>query len=64
MNDRQRHGDVPKTKYAYEMIDGNWTRHPVAFCLHYRAALTRNMMHTHRCSERKCKKLDKNYKFE
>lgn len=64
MNDKQRHGDVPKTKYEYEMIDGNWTKHPVAYCTFYRAALTRNMMHTHRCSERHCNKLDKNYKFE
>lgn len=61
---KNRHGDVPKTKYEYEMIDGNWTRHPVAFCHRYKGVLTRNMMHTHQCSEKNCRRLDKSYKFE
>ena len=59
-----RHSGVPKTKYMYEMIDGNWTQHPVAFCHRYNGALTKNMMHTHQCSEKECKRLDKDYKFE
>ena len=46
------------------MIDGNWTKHPVAFCWYHQGALTKNMMHTHKCCERQCKRLDKNYKFE
>ena len=61
---RYRQTGVPKTKNEYEMIDGNWTKHPVAFCSYYGGALTRNMMHTHRCCEKECKRLDKNYKFE
>lgn len=61
---KQRHGDVPETKYYYETIDGNWTNHPVAFCHWYKGALTRNMMRTHGCCERGCKRLNKNYKFE
>lgn len=61
---KDRHGDVPKTKYEYKTIDGNWTNHPVAFCNYYRGALTRGLMHTHRCNDRQCKRLDKNYKFE
>ena len=46
------------------MIDGNWTKHPVAFCWYHQGALTQNMMHTHKCCERGCRRLDKNYKFE
>lgn len=61
---KDRHGDVPKTKYEYETIDGNWTNHPVAFCSYYRAALTRGLMNTHNCNDKKCTRLDKNYKFE
>ena len=64
MTVKDRHGDVPRTKNYYETIDGNWTNHPVAFCYYYKAALTRGLMHTHRCSDRHCKRLDKNYKFE
>ena len=59
-----RHSGVPKTKYMYEMIDGNWTQHPVAFCHYYRGVLTRGLMHTHSCCDKQCKRLDKKYKFE
>lgn len=59
-----RHTGVPKTENEYQMIDDNWTKHPVAFCWYHRGALTRNMMHTHRCCEKGCKRLDKDYKFE
>ena len=64
VNAKKRHGDVPETRFYYETIDGNWTNHPVAFCHHYRCALTRGLMRTHKCNERECKRLDKNYKFE
>lgn len=61
---RNRHTGVPKTKNEYEMIDGDWMSSPVAFCWYHKGALTRNMMHTHQCCEKECKRLDKNYKFE
>lgn len=61
---RYRQTGVPKTNKYYETIDGNWTNHPVAFCWHYKGALTGGMMHTHNCYDRQCKRLDKNYKFE
>lgn len=61
---KNRHEGVPRTKEYYECIDGNWTNHPVAFCYYKKAALTRGLMNTHRCCERQCKRLDKNYKFE
>lgn len=58
------HEGVPRTKEYYETIDGNWTNHPVAFCYRYRGALTRGLMHTHKCCDRDCKRLNKNYRFE
>lgn len=64
MNGKNRHDDVPKTKYYYETIDGNWTNHPVAFCYRYRRALTRGLMNTHKCCQHECRRLDSKYKFE
>ena len=61
---KDRHGDVKKTEFEYLTIDGNWTNHPVAFCHYYRGALTRGLMHTHKCSEKNCRRLNKKYKFE
>lgn len=61
---RPKHGDVKRTYDYYEMIDGNFTNHPVAYCKRYKGALTRGMMNTHGCTERKCNKLDMDYKFE
>ena len=61
---RYRQTGVPKTKEYYETIDGNWTNHPVAFCHRYHGALTRGLMHTHKCCDIGCKRLNKNYKFE
>ena len=55
-----RHTGVPKTKYKYETIDGNWIQHPVAFCYRYKGVLTRNTMHKYQCYERECKRLDMN----
>ena len=64
MTTKQRHGDVKRTKYDYQMIDGTWTHYPVAYCHRYKGVLTRNMMNTHKCNERNCHKLDKDCEFE
>lgn len=43
--------------WEYRLIDNNWTRHPVAFCWYRKAYLTKKLMKTHRCEQRKCKRL-------
>ena len=41
----------------FELIDGNFTHYPVAYCNHYGRFLTAGLIHTHRCRQRNCKKL-------
>lgn len=48
----------------YECIDGNWTYYPIAYCDHYKGVLTRGLMHTHRCNERNCPRLQEGDDFE
>lgn len=43
--------------WEYRLIDNNWTRNPVAYCRYRKAYLTRKLMRTHRCEQRKCKRL-------
>lgn len=45
----------------HEMIDGNFTRRPVAYCTFYKGYLTKNMSDRHKCECRNCpryKKMD------
>lgn len=56
---KPNHKGVKRTTKYYEMIDGNMTNHPVAYCTRYQGVLTRGMMHTHGCSERNCCRLIK-----
>ena len=50
--------------YEYKCIDGNWTKHPVAFCTRYSGVLTKGLMKTHRCEERNCPRLKRGVEFE
>jgi len=59
-----KHTGEHKTKYLYETIDGNLTYYPLAWCSHYRGVLTKGLMHTHRCKERHCKRLQEGDDFE
>lgn len=34
----------------YEMIDGNYTHYPVAFCTRYKGYVTKSMADVHRCA--------------
>ena len=43
-----------------ELITGDLTRYPAAFCSHYEAFLTYNMKNLHRCEKRKCPHLHNN----
>lgn len=39
-------------------IDGNWTKHPVAFCKYHKGVLTAKLMKVHNCKRKKCKRLE------
>ena len=52
------------TKYEYKCIDGNWTKHPVAFCVRKKGVLTKGLMKTHKCEERNCPRLRRGVEFE
>ena len=53
-----------RTGWQYRCIDNNWTYYPVAYCKYKKGCLTEGLMHTHRCKERKCKRLDLTVEFE
>lgn len=61
---KDHHLGEKRCKYMYECIDGNWTYYPIAYCDHYKGVLTRGLMHTHRCNERKCPRLQEGDDFE
>ena len=56
---RRRKGNrgVRKTQKSYFAIDGNFTRHPVAYCTYYHGVLTNNLMNVHKCRARQCCRL-------
>lgn len=43
----------------YQLIDGNFTHYPVAYCEFHQLWLTEGLMNTHRCEPRKCRRLQK-----
>ena len=45
---------IPIHQYEYEMIDGNWTIRPYAYCHYYHGYLTKNMALCHNCEKRNC----------
>ena len=44
----------PKQNEKFELIDGNYSYYPVAYCKCHGAYLTQGLIDTHRCSKRKC----------
>lgn len=52
---RENNRGVAKRKEYYLTIDGNPTRQPFAYCIHYKAYLTRNQSMLHKCRKRQCK---------
>lgn len=47
-----------QSDWEYRLIDGNWTRQPVAYCKSKKGYLTEGLMKTHRCKKRKCMHLN------
>jgi len=58
------HKGQRRCKFEYECIDGNFTFYPVAVCHWHKGVLTRGLMKTHRCKERKCPRLQEGVTFE
>ena len=54
----------PPHKEKVELIDGNFSRYPEAFCNYYGGYLTRGIMDTHRCDKRDCKRLIPRERFD
>jgi len=44
----------PKQDEKCELIDGNYSYYPVAFCKCHNAFLTQGLIDTHRCDKRHC----------
>lgn len=42
----------------YEMIDGNLTYQPYAYCTYYNGWLTKAMANRHRCEKRHCERFE------
>ena len=40
---------------SFELIDGNMSYYPVAFCQHHGAYMTEGLVKCHRCDKRHCK---------
>lgn len=45
---------VPKQDFEYELVDGNWSDRPVAYCTYYKGYLTKNQAMRHNCIDKKC----------
>jgi len=58
------HKGQKKCLFQYRCIDGNWTNYPVAICHFHNGVLTKALMKTHQCRERKCKRLQEGVVFE
>ena len=54
---RERLKKLPKPekkKELYQLIDGNMSYYPVAYCRHHKGWLSQGLIITHRCVERHC----------
>lgn len=56
---RKYHRQSPRQPDLYELIDGNWSYYPVAYCDRKRAYMTLGQVKTHKCKERQCNRLCK-----
>lgn len=41
-------------KQQYQLVDGNYSHYPAAYCKRMKGYLTVGLVETHRCTERKC----------
>lgn len=67
MNRKKKKLCIPKgerMEWQYKCIDGNWSYYPVAYCKYYDGVLTEGLIHTHRCREKECNRLDETQEFE
>lgn len=51
---RQNNKNTERRNDTYQMIDGNFTHYPVAYCFHYNGYMTNNMVQRHGCPTRNC----------
>lgn len=52
---RERRKNLPpRRKVPYELIDGNFSYYPVAYCKCHDGYLTQGLIDTHRCEKRQC----------
>lgn len=52
---RKNNKDIPVRDEEYELIDGNKSRQPYAYCACHQAYLTANMAKCHGCKRKQCK---------
>lgn len=54
---RERMKNLPlRFSQKVQLIDGNFSYYPRAFCEYYDAFLTDGLINTHRCDKRHCKR--------
>lgn len=46
---RIKENHIERQNDWYELIDGNITHYPVAYCTHYRGFLSLGLIETHKC---------------
>ena len=51
---KERLKDSVRMEDTFELIDGNWSFYPVAYCTSHGGYLTQGLVDTHRCIERSC----------
>ncbi len=49
----------PRQPEKVELIDGNFSHYPVAYCNYHGAYMTQGLVDAHRCIYRKCKRLER-----
>lgn len=47
----------PKQPVPYQLIDGNMSYYPIAFCSVHTGYLTAGLINTHKCNRRRCRQL-------
>lgn len=53
---RKRQKNLPEWKEEnVQLIDGNFTHYPVAYCYYRKGYLSLGLAEVHRCQERECK---------
>ena len=62
---RQRQNRLPAyQKHEFELIDGNMTHYPVAYCDRMEGWLSVGLMDVHKCREKECHRLQEGVLYE